>query len=219
MCVPLFSRGVVRAVCCATASAAQLSLTQLPMQSVQRVAVQQRAGVQPLSLGFQTEQQKLSLSTCTHAHRILPLPLPLATFRPPPSGGLAPPPPPPLQSGGSCDHVNCLFSKNLTESLYHPDRYKTKLCTNFLRGKCLYAPIRLVVGCTPPSVWFYDMLHVLQLISRTRLLRYPAAARLVFLQPLTAATQLARSYTTAACACPAASLQSSHWHRRRGVRQ
>ncbi len=45
-------------------------------------------------------------------------------------------PQPPPQSGGTCEHSNCVYSKNLTESLYHPERYKTKICTNFQRGRC-----------------------------------------------------------------------------------
>lgn len=37
----------------------------------------------------------------------------------------------------ACHHgASCRFSRNFTEYLYHPRRYKTRLCDNFFKGKC-----------------------------------------------------------------------------------
>mmetsp|Transcript_41541 Transcript_41541/g.97438 ORF Transcript_41541/g.97438 Transcript_41541/m.97438 type:complete len:406 (-) Transcript_41541:2564-3781(-) len=37
----------------------------------------------------------------------------------------------------SCPHgPTCHFARNFTEYLYHPKRYKTRLCGNFLSGRC-----------------------------------------------------------------------------------
>jgi hypothetical protein len=43
-----------------------------------------------------------------------------------------------LQFGGSCEHVICIYSKYLTESLYPLERYKSKLRTSLQRGRYVF---------------------------------------------------------------------------------
>jgi hypothetical protein len=44
---------------------------------------------------------------------------------------------PMVRDGKNCEHgMICPFSRNLTESLYHPERYKSKVCQKWLSGYC-----------------------------------------------------------------------------------
>lgn len=45
---------------------------------------------------------------------------------------------PEAKNSEMCSHgLECPFSRNLTESLYHPERYKTRVCEQWQRGECL----------------------------------------------------------------------------------